>query len=75
METKEFEIGTLQIENELLKEESRKLKDQNMNLKEEVVKWRGNVAFTHMMKAMENHMTKRFVACYLDEDGHLLLAF
>ena len=70
LECKEVEIGTLQIENELLKEENRKLKDDNMNLKEEVVKLRCNSSLTHTMAAMKRHLTKRFGACYLDEDDN-----
>ena len=70
LECKEFEIGTLQIENDLLKEENRKLKDDNMNLKEEVVKLRYNAALTHIMAAMESHLPNRFGACSLDEDDN-----
>ena len=70
LECKEVEIGTLQIKKKLLKEENRNLKDDNMNLKEEVVKLRCTAALTHTMAAMESHLTKRFGACYLDEDDN-----
>ena len=70
LKCKEAEIGTLQIDNKLWREENRKLKYDNMNLKDEVVKLRCNAAPTHTMAAMESHLTKRFGACYLDEDDN-----